>query len=639
MLSNIAMIVIVIFSLALLGALGYVLWFAITHGVWNSFLSHTSGLENDIKSMTEKAEKNASALGGVISNEFKNIENKIIGAYNTVSNTLVTAANTVAAAGNDTISKIKSGGDDIINQIKAGGDKMVNTVNSAFQGIDNKAATVASQIQTTAIDTIAQIQAGAKGAITQIQSAFNTVQSTLIDTSKPISAGAEAIIEKMKKSVTVANSTILASATNTYSAISAATQPGSSGSGSGSGSGSDSGSTNTVAKIQALGNTAINSINNQSLAAISQIKDESIELGKQIANDAAAAKSAVVQGFQNPDADADAETRTTPLADSLFFNLQPLAIRDTGFLGPYPRGSYREEIATANALKAGCRFLTLQIDYTDVKMDLSLFEAPGVPTLLVRGPDGTLLSKNSGSIADVAKTIANMAFNPVVPNNTLPVVLYVHVVRAPNALTAPDNYLDFLSQIADALNPLAPFHLGLRPEGNFTRQKMAEELLTMPLRSLEGQVIVMSNADTSLFRRTTLNKNKYPPMKDLDFWVNVRVYLEESGDMNGITQMADSAIQPVAVLVDLKRVFALSSLNKDAFATKGKRRYVIAMGDRTTNVSPAELSTALNLLGINVVLIDIFTDTDRNILLLSNEYSNKTYQQKPVALQYSELPK
>jgi hypothetical protein len=228
-----------------------------------------------------------------------------------------------------------------------------------------------------------------------------------------------------------------------------------------------------------------------------------------------------------------------------------------------------------------------------------------------------------------------MAFNPVVPNNTLPVVLYVHVVRAPNALTAPDKYLDFLSQIADALNPLAPFHLGLRPEGNFTRQKMAEELLTMPMRSLEGQIIVMSNADTSLFRRTTLNKNKYPPMKDLDFWVNVRVYLEESGDMNGITQMADSAIQPVAVLVDLKRVLALSSLNKDAFAAKGTRRYVITMGDRTTNPSPAELSTALNLLGINVVLIDIFTDTDRDILLLSNEYSNKTYQEKPVALQYT----
>jgi ElaB/YqjD/DUF883 family membrane-anchored ribosome-binding protein len=614
LLSSVAMIIIIIFSIALLGAVGYVLWFAITHGVWNSFLSHTSALENDIKSMTEKAENNASALGGVISKEFKNIENKLVGAYNTVSNTLVRAANTVAATGNDTISKIKSGGDDIIS-----------TINSSFQNLGNKATTVTSQIQSTAADTIAQIQAGAKGAITQIQSAFNTVQSTLIDTSKPISAGTGAIIEKMKKSVTVANSTILASATNTYSAISAATQPGSSGSGSGSGSGS----TNTVTKIQALGNTAINNINNQSLAAISQIKDASIELEKQIANDAAK-PGAVVQGFQNPE-----EAKTTSLADSLFFNLQPLAIRDTGFLGPYPRGSYREEIATANALKAGCRFLTLQIDYTDVKMDLSLFEAPGVPTLLVRGPDGTLLSKNSGSIANVAETIADMAFNPVVPNNTLPVILYVHVVRAPNALTAPDKYLDFLSQIADALNPLAPFHLGLRPEGNFTRQKMAEELLTMPLRSLEGQIIVMSNADTSLFRRTTLNKNKYPPMKDLDFWVNVRVYLDESGDMNGITQMADSAIQPVAVLVDLKRVLALSSLNKDAFAAKGKRRYVIAMGDRTTNVSPAELSTALNLLGINVVLIDIFTDTDRNILLLSNEYSNKTYQEKPVALQYT----
>jgi hypothetical protein len=341
-------------------------------------------------------------------------------------------------------------------------------------------------------------------------------------------------------------------------------------------------------------------------------------------------------GFQDyREGFVDSTPDTVPIAQSLFFNLQPLSIKDTGFLGPYPRGSYKEEIATANVLKAGCRFLTLQIDYTDVKMDLSLYEVPGAPTLLVRGADGTLFSKNSGSIKDVTTTIANMAFNPVVPHNTMPIILYIHVVRAPNALNNPDEYLDFLSQIADELSPIAPFHLSLTPEGNFTRQKMAEELLTMPINSLEGKILIMSNADTSMFRRSTISKNKYPPAKDLDFWVNIRVYLADSRDMNGITQIADPSVQASAVLVSLSRILSLSSMDMDAFATRGKQRYVIAMGDRTTNPTPAQLDIALNRLGVNVIPLDIFTEVDRNLLLLSNEYGDAPFHKKPISLQYN----
>ena len=144
----------------------------------------------------------------------------------------------------------------------------------------------------------------------------------------------------------------------------------------------------------------------------------------------------------------------------------------------------------------------------------------------------------------------------------------------------------------------------------------------------------MSNADTSLFRRTSINKNKYPPSKDLDFWVNMRVYLDTPDDSNGITQLADTTFTPSAVLVDLKRVLGLSTVNKEAFAMKGKRRFVIAMGERTTNPSPEQVAIALNRLGVNVIPIDIFTGDDRDVLLLTNEYTNKTFQQKPANLQY-----
>jgi hypothetical protein len=191
--------------------------------------------------------------------------------------------------------------------------------------------------------------------------------------------------------------------------------------------------TTIVDQIKEGGDRTINTITNKSSAIIAELRDGTVRLAKQIADDAAeaaakaeaatkaaaqtvatgatAAAATLAGGVTTPTTPAagavspfqdyregfqDSQANAVPLQEALVLNLQPLAIKDTGFLGPYPKGSYKEDIATANVLKAGCRFLTLQIDYTDLKMDLSLFEVPGVPTLLIRGPDGKLLSKNSG---------------------------------------------------------------------------------------------------------------------------------------------------------------------------------------------------------------------------------------------------
>jgi hypothetical protein len=343
--------------------------------------------------------------------------------------------------------------------------------------------------------------------------------------------------------------------------------------------------------------------------------------------------SRIVSGFANP------VPAPPPVRECLFFNLQPLAIKDTGFLGPYPEGKYNEAIATANALKAGFRFLTLQIDYLETKRDLSLYEAPGIPTLLIRDDTGAVLTGNSGSISTVAQTIASTAFNPIVPNYTEPIILYLHFVKTPSAVTSPTEYLNFLSKVAAALNPVAQFHLGLNSQGNFTRQKMAEDLLTMPMKYLEGQVIILSNVDTSMFRNVAIAGTRYPPAKDLDFLVNMRVFLESEDDaeIGGVTQLADQGEAPLAVLVNLSRVLELSSTKRDAFAAKGKRRYVIAMDPsyRTINPPLSAIDSALTDLGINAIPVDIFTETSDTITLLANQYSNMSYVSKPFALQYS----
>lgn len=317
--------------------------------------------------------------------------------------------------------------------------------------------------------------------------------------------------------------------------------------------------------------------------------------------------------------------------ESTFVNLQPMAIKDTGFLGPYPNGAYDAVTATGNALKAGFRFLTLQIDYMDTVKNGS-FALPGDPTLLMRASNGGLLTSNTGSITDVATTVANMAFRPEVPNSTQPVILYLHITRAPNAIKDPNGYILFLSKIAEALNPLAPFHLGLTPLGNFTRQKMANSLLTTPLGSLEGQVVILSNADTSLFRSTSSSIDRYDPAKDLDFWVNMQVYLDSEGDNLGITQAPDPQGSYYAVVADLNRLLSLSASAATSFAAKAKNRYVIAIGDRTTNPTAQQVDKAINTLGVNVVPIDIFTDSTATVMNIVSEYANMSYHPKPVAL-------
>lgn len=330
------------------------------------------------------------------------------------------------------------------------------------------------------------------------------------------------------------------------------------------------------------------------------------------------------EGFQNADVHPISQEEVT------LVNLQPLAIKDTGFLGPYPMGKYDPEAVVSHTLKAGFRFLTLQIDYMD--SNKTGYGLKNEPILLIRDSNGSLLSGNSGDISKVATTIANTAFRPEIPDYERPIMLYLHINRAPNKVRNLEDYLTFLSKIARALNPLAPTHLALNPLGNFTRQKMESTLLTTPIHSLEGNTIILCNADTTHFRNNTSMVNKFSPSEDLDFWVNMRVYSETEQDALGISTVAASDTTVSAVVVDLNRVLKLSSKSMDTFAEKNKSRYSIAMGERTINPNLADINIALNSLGINAIPIDIFTAPNTEVVEFTEEYSNMSYHPKPAAL-------
>ena len=309
--------------------------------------------------------------------------------------------------------------------------------------------------------------------------------------------------------------------------------------------------------------------------------------------------------------------------DYTLLNVQPLTIKQAGFLGPIQAGVF-DDSATANSLRAGFRSFIFQIDFMETQKDG--FSKPNMPTLIYRGDDGSLLSKNSADIKDVAQAIANIAFRPEVPNYIEPIIIYLHILRAPNPINSADEYQTFLSRIASSLNPLAPYHLGMTPLGTFNRQKQESILVNSPLKTFQGQVILLCNADTSIFR-----KAKVDPADDLDFWVNLRVYLN-SNETLGVTQMPPSGVTPFAVVTKMNSLLALSEQQATAFASASKTQLVIVLPSQMENPTTDKLDTLLHKFGVNMVPLDIYSGDVKDVLPLVAQYNNMTFSPKPPGL-------
>jgi hypothetical protein len=284
------------------------------------------------------------------------------------------------------------------------------------------------------------------------------------------------------------------------------------------------------------------------------------------------------------------------------------------------------------ALNAGIRSFTLQIDMLDKEKE-GAFPAIGEPTLLYRDAAGVLQGKNAGSINSVATAIANAAFHKgvagetIVPNNEEPILLYLHVVRAPNQIQEPAKHKAYLGKIASALAPLAPVHLGTTALGNFHRQLQEDSILTTPLSAFNGQVIILCNADTSVFKD---GKAGVEPANDLDYWVNMRVYALDSKHKNiGVAQEYSGEGAAAAIITSLDYISALSEKEATSFALKNKTRYVIAMPSDAPKAK--DLDYALNTMGVNVVPIDFFTQGE-DALPLMDEYENESWPEKVPAL-------
>jgi len=205
--------------------------------------------------------------------------------------------------------------------------------------------------------------------------------------------------------------------------------------------------------------------------------------------------------------------KTVPENQQLLINYCMNSCRLAGYLGPLQDGVFGEEDAVRLGFAAGCRLFVVEISEGE----------DGRPALIARDSMGYKRSLNNGS---VSKLFSAMATSSGRGDQPLLLALYFH--DAPRNM---DKYLSFLSQVAVALEPLIPYHLGLTDVGDFTRQKKANELFTYEPDFYKGKVIIMTNADTSAFRNPAgvgVNR-KFSPREDLDFFIHSRIFSLTSG--------------------------------------------------------------------------------------------------------------
>jgi hypothetical protein len=252
--------------------------------------------------------------------------------------------------------------------------------------------------------------------------------------------------------------------------------------------------------------------------------------------------STITQGKQG----LSSSINTIPEDQRLLINATVLSTRLTGYLGPFNSGAFNEDDATRISLNSGARCLILEID-----REVNSYE----PSLIYRDGWGIKQSLNIGSVSKVAKSIAGRAFTgstegapPNVANDPLFVVLYF--VSTPDPAKTPQEYVRFMAKVAEQIEPLNDLIIAQTPQGDFRRQALESQLFFMNYRIFSGKIILMTNADTTPFRRLKALglDGELGSKQDLDLMVHVRLYSRESPSGLGITSSPTNNVKPAAII-------------------------------------------------------------------------------------------
>ena len=310
-------------------------------------------------------------------------------------------------------------------------------------------------------------------------------------------------------------------------------------------------------------------------------------------------------------------------------SLQPFAIKQAGYA---QKDNFSEEDSIIQGLRAGVRTFVLQIDYHEDEGKVGKgFPGMKQPCLLIRSKNGLLTSVNSGSIEKVCQVLADHAFTDAIAGKEDPIVLFLYIRRTPySAIENPKEYLIFLSRIAKQLTPLSKTHLASTPYGNFFRQGGEQDLLNLPLKTFQGKSIILTNAETNLFRTAEKIGLTVDPSEDLDYWSNLQVF-KRSGEDLGITQIASDRNAYLFSNYELEEALTSTEKNDD-FVKKTRNTFTIYVPSSEKNPEKESIEKIIKKLGINLVPLDLFSESVEALRPVTDFWKTSIWLEKPIAL-------
>lgn len=323
--------------------------------------------------------------------------------------------------------------------------------------------------------------------------------------------------------------------------------------------------------------------------------------------------------------------QTISASQKALVNFAPLTVYNPGFVGPTDNGAYKEEEAVAAALKAGSRCFILPIDFHENdSLPKPAFPNAGQPCLLYRDAGGNLRSLNAGSIRKVCESLANLAFNDIIPLKGDPFILVLLFMKTPTPNTK--EYLRFCGEVSKQLGPLTRFFLSQAPEGVYNRQARQDELLYTPISNLEKKVICMTNIDTSLFRNPkSVGIQSVPTAEDLDFFVHLRLYRQTDASL-GATEKASQNQFPRGYIERFSYYTAIPDDRKKDIVEANKIRWIVTVPDDVPEVKVVR--TVTEELGVQCVGLPLYAMSEKDTPVL-DLWKETGWRPKPEPIRFT----
>lgn len=317
-----------------------------------------------------------------------------------------------------------------------------------------------------------------------------------------------------------------------------------------------------------------------------------------------------------------------PTVEQCFVNFQVLTARFGGYLGPFNNGYIDSDQFAYNALKMGCRGIMIEIDYYDSCNDYE-------PRLAIRDVNGRAMSLEPSEpectkgkdIKTLATAIRKYAFSNAVANPNDPLIIILYILRVPPRDKTGKRVLNYLSTIAEAMEPLLDKTIdSLGSGGTFSRQQQESTLLTLPLIDLSGRVIFMTNVDTTAFRTQS-----YSPSKDLDYIVNLRLTYEQA--KLGCTAKADGSMGGIETV---ESMLSIPDDQIDNTIDNLKLKWTCILStDPSVVPTDNNCDKLLNTYGVHSIPIPIWTSSPQSFWQKSQQQNQNQNQTQNSSLNFS----